>query len=128
MNTLKITSLAAVAVFALSASAAKKEAAPKAGGAHASTPELVAKGKASYATNCLMCHGEKGDGNGPAGAVMNPKPRNFATDKFKQGDKAEQVFKTISEGVKGTAMAGFGHLSEDDRWALTHYVLTFRKK
>jgi mono/diheme cytochrome c family protein len=29
-------------------------------GTMASSPALIAKGKASYATNCAMCHGENG--------------------------------------------------------------------
>lgn len=98
-----------------------------AGAAPKATPELLAKGKIAYETNCLMCHGDKGDGNGVAGAAMNPKPRNFLKDKFKLGDKPEGVFKSISEGLPGTAMAAFAHLSEEDRWAITHYVLSFRK-
>jgi len=91
------------------------------------TPALLEKGKAAYTTNCMTCHGEKGDGNGVAGAMMNPKPRNFIADKFKQGDKPEKVFKTISQGLPNTSMVGFGHLSEEERWALTYYVLDFRK-
>ena len=91
------------------------------------TPALLEKGKTSYTTNCMTCHGDKGDGNGVAGAMMNPKPRNFIADKFKQGDKPEKVFKTISEGLPNTSMVGFGHLNEEERWALTYYVLDFRK-
>lgn len=91
------------------------------------TPELLAKGKAAYMTNCTVCHGELGDGNGPAGAAMNPRPRNFAKDQFKKGDQPQQVFNTVSKGLEGTAMAGFGHLPEEDRWGLTYYVLSLRK-
>lgn len=91
------------------------------------TPELREKGKATYTTNCAICHGEKGDGNGAAGAMLNPKPRNFAKDKLKQGSKPDQIFKTITEGVPNTPMVGYGHLSEQDRWGLTYYVLSFRK-
>src|SRR5262245_30292940 len=88
--------------FSLSAGAEMANAAaPKA------TPELLAKGKASYTTNCVTCHGEKGDGNGPAGQYMKPKPRNLVTDKFKAGDKPEQIFKTVTEGLKNTSMVGF---------------------
>lgn len=97
-------------------------------GAPKASPELLAKGKTSYATNCLSCHGEKGDGMGPAGQYMNPKPRNLITDKYKAGDKRDKVFKSISEGLKGTGMAGFGHLPEEERWALADYVLSFKKK
>lgn len=57
---------------------------------------------------------------------MNPKPRNFATDKFKKGDKPEQVFQTISKGLEGTAMAPFGHLPQDELWGLTYYVLSLK--
>lgn len=91
------------------------------------TPALLEKGKASYTTNCMTCHGEKGDGNGVAGAMMNPKPRNFMADKFKKGDKPDSVFKTISSGLPNTSMVGFGHLSDEERWALTYYVLDLRK-
>ena len=90
------------------------------------TPALLEKGKGAYAANCVICHGDKGDGNGVAGAAMNPKPRNFLVDKFKLGEKPENVFKGISEGLPGTSMAGFGHLPEEDRWGLAHYVLSFR--
>lgn len=98
------------------------------------SPELLQKGEASYKTNCVVCHGDKGDGNGIAGAAMNPKPRNFAKDLFKGKDgtgknknpSAQQVFESITSGVKNTSMAPFGHLSEDERWGLAYYVLKIR--
>jgi len=99
-----------------------------AGPALKSSPALIEKGKTSFATNCVLCHGDKMDGNGPAGAAMNPKPRNLITDKYKQGDKPEQLFKTITEGVKGTSMTGYSFLSEEERWGMTHYILSLRKK
>lgn len=100
----------------------------QAAGPPKSTPVLLEKGKASFTTNCLLCHGEKGDGNGPAGAVMNPKPRNFATDKFRQGDKPQQIFNSITKGVKDTSMTAFGHLPEEERWALVYHVLELKKQ
>ncbi len=99
-----------------------------AGKAPPSSPELISKGKTSYMTNCSVCHGDKGDGNGPAGANLNPKARNFISEKYKLGSKPEQVFKSISEGSKNTSMAAFAHLPEDERWALTYYVLSLKKK
>ncbi len=91
------------------------------------TPALLEKGKVSYTTNCMACHGEKGDGNGPAGSMMNPKPRNLITEKFKKGDKLDQVFKTLTSGLPNTSMVAFGHLNDEERWALSHYVLSLRK-
>ena len=91
-----------------------------------SSPLLIEKGKAAYSANCVICHGENGDGNGVAGAAMNPKPRNFMTEKFKQGTAPKLVFKSISEGLKNTSMTGYGHLTEEDRWGLSYYVLSLR--
>ena len=88
---------------------------------------FLEKGKAVFGINCTACHGEKGDGNGPAAAALNPKPRNYTTDSFKQGDSPEAVFKTVTAGVTGTPMVGFPHLSEEDRWAVTYWVLELRK-
>lgn len=90
------------------------------------TPALLDKGKAAYTTNCVPCHGEKGEGNGPAAVAINPKPRNFNTDPFKQGDKPEQIFETLAKGVPGTTMVAFTALSEEDRWALSYYVQSMR--
>ena len=92
------------------------------------SPALLEKGKSVFATNCVTCHGEKGDGNGPAGAYMNPKPRNFATEKFKKGDKPQQIFNSITNGLEGTAMTSYKHIPEDERWALAYYVHSFRSK
>jgi len=88
---------------------------------------LLDKGKAAFAVNCMACHGEKGAGDGPAAAALNPKPRNFTSDAFKQGETPDAVFKTIAGGVPGTAMVSFAHIGEADRWALAHWVLELRK-
>lgn len=93
-----------------------------------STPELIAKGAKTFKTSCATCHGEAGDGKGPLGASLKPKPRNFVAEEFKFGAGPEQIFKTISEGSKGTSMAGFSFLSESDRWGLVYYVLSLKKK
>lgn len=115
-----------VALAALSAGMAVRPALGASKFAKA-TPALIEKGKAAFTTNCVSCHGDKMDGNGPAGAMMNPKPRNLVTEKFKNGDKPDKVLKTVTDGVTGTAMTGFAHLSEEDRWSLVHYVLSERK-
>ncbi len=97
------------------------------GAAPASSKALLDKGKASFATNCAACHGDKGHGDGPAAVALNPKPRNYSVDPFKQGDKVEDVFKTLGTGVPNTAMVSFGHLPEEERWALAYWVLELKK-
>jgi mono/diheme cytochrome c family protein len=111
--------LVALAVVVL-ATAASAGAAPK------KTPELVEKGKASYETNCATCHGPTGKGDGEAGMGLDPKPRNLVADKFKKGAAPAQVFDTVTKGIDGTTMIAFGHLPEDERWAVTYYVLDLR--
>lgn len=91
-----------------------------------SSKELLEKGKQAFTINCVPCHGPKGAGDGPAAVALNPKPRNYATDAFKNGDKVEDIFKTVSTGLKDTAMVAYGHLPEADRWALAYYVLELR--
>ena len=119
-----IIAIAVASLFsaaALAGAPAPKVKAPK------KTPALVAKGQAVFKANCVPCHGETGDGNGPAAAALNPKPRNLKTEAFKQGDKPEQVFETVTKGIQGTTMAPWGHLPEEDRWGAVYVVLELHK-
>jgi caa(3)-type oxidase subunit IV len=89
----------------------------------AATPELVNHGRELFQTNCVTCHGVTGQGNGPASTALNPKPRNFTSaEGWKNGRAPSQIFKTVSEGISGSAMASFSTLPIEDRWALVHYV------
>ena len=87
-----------------------------------SSDDMVAHGANVFATNCAVCHGPKGLGDGPACANLNPKPRNLVEGKWKAGGNSEQLFVTLTKGLPGTAMAAFGHLSVNDRWSLVHYI------
>ncbi len=57
------------------------------------------------------------------------KPADFTKPKAQwqvtQGNQ-KKVFDTIHTGVPGTAMAPF-QFDEEERWALTYYVLHFSK-
>ncbi len=58
----------------------------------------VAAGKALYEGKgaCTTCHGNKGEGDGPAAAALNPKPANFAKGDFR--------LDTDGDGKPGTDM------------------------
>jgi len=88
--------------------------------------ELVEQGKGTYAIYCVACHGERGAGDGSAATRLNPRPRNFSTEKFRQGASVGQIFETLGKGVPGTAMVKFTNLSENERWALAWYVLDLK--
>lgn len=88
-----------------------------------STDELVAKGATLYASNCASCHGDNGDGNGVAGANLNPKPRNFhSLDGWTNGPKINQMYKTLEEGIIKNGMNSFAQLPVDERFALIYYI------
>ena len=87
-----------------------------------STPELVAYGKKVFNTNCALCHGNEGKGDGAAGASLNPKPRNLVEGKWTQGGGMINHFKVLQNGIKGTSMASYSHFKPADRWALVVYI------
>ncbi|MGA4644418.1 ethylbenzene dehydrogenase-related protein [Limisphaera sp. 4302-co] len=86
-------------------------------------------GRRLYEQHCAPCHGVNGDGQGPAAVWLYPKPRNFSAGVFKIQSTPpgtlpsdEDLFRSITRGLPGSAMPGFGYLSETQRWALVGYV------
>ena len=91
----------------------------------------AAAGKAVYERKCAGCHGEKGDGKGPAAELLVPKPRDFTSGIYKirtTANKApsdQDLFKIITDGMPGTSMPPWAVLPERDRWSLVAYIKTF---
>jgi mono/diheme cytochrome c family protein len=92
----------------------------------------LAAGKAAYERYCAGCHGDKGDGKGPAALFLNPKPRDFTAGKFKfasvrSGEMPtdEDLHRTISKGLSGTSMPAWPLLPESQRAAVVAYLKTF---
>ncbi len=89
---------------------------------------LVERGKTLFDGNCTQCHGATGKGDGPAAVTMIPKPRNLAeSGEWKNGHELSGIYKTLTEGIKGTSMAAFDYFSRKDRMALVHYVQSLGK-
>ena len=88
-------------------------------------------GKAVYERRCAGCHGDKGDGKGPAAELLSPRPRDFTTGIYKIRTTANKVpsdqdlFRTITEGMPGTSMPSWAVLPERDRWNLVAHIKTF---
>lgn len=88
-------------------------------------PPQVALAVAMYQAHCATCHGATGNGDGPAGLKLDPRPVAF-TDKVRARERsAFALYQAISQGIEGTAMPGFGALSESDRWALAFFIGQF---
>lgn len=60
------------------------------------TPAQAAK--TLFTTRCVMCHGEKGAGDGVAGAALTPKPRNFSDKAWQAATGDDAIKKAILEG------------------------------
>lgn len=92
-------------------------------------------GQEAYGTYCVGCHGEKGDGKGPAERFLNPKPRDFRKGRVKfasvesgQVPTDEDYVRIINEGLSGTAMPAFPLLPAREKEALVAYLKTFRNE
>ncbi len=51
----------------------------------------AAAGQKIYGTYCVACHGASGKGDGPAGQVLTPKPRDLTLAKAKGDDYLKKV-------------------------------------
>ncbi|KAF0151299.1 MAG: Cytochrome c subfamily [Ignavibacteria bacterium] len=90
------------------------------------TKEFIDKGKGLYDSNCKSCHGDTGMGDGAAGAMLNPKPRNLQTaDGWSNGRTIDMLYKTLQEGIVQNGMAAYEFLSPEDRMAIIAYTRTF---
>jgi mono/diheme cytochrome c family protein len=100
----------------------------------AASPQLVDLGKRTYEKQCLACHGRAGNGEGEASYLLYPKPRDFTTGQFRLVSTWERIptdedlYRTISRGMPGSAMPSWSHLPEEERWGLVHYLKTFSKR
>jgi cytochrome c oxidase cbb3-type subunit 2 len=90
------------------------------------TNRSLVHGKQIFTTNCIGCHGLKGDGKGPAAYfINNPAPRNF-TDRSQQLYFSDgELYDAILFGVDGTAMPAWGDiLTVNDIWDVTNFIRT----
>lgn len=89
------------------------------------TARVTSEGEALYRANCAACHGDTGEGNGPAAAGMSPPPANIRWVSSRPMASDAYLMWAISEGGAGlgTAMPAFkGVLRETDRWKIISYL------
>lgn len=95
----------------------------------------LARGQAIYQSQCVQCHGVSGDGNGPSGKYMYPRPRDYRKGIFKFASTPygirplrEDLVRTVRQGIRGTSMPGFSLLPESDQQAVVDYVLMLSRR
>lgn len=93
-------------------------------------PRHLQLGGRVYQRRCAGCHGDTGDGNGPAAAAMYPRPRDYRRGIFKftstpnnARPRREDLVRIVREGAKGTAMPAFDLLAVEEIEAVVDYVL-----
>jgi high-affinity iron transporter len=89
-----------------------------------SAPDL-ARGAALYAENCASCHGANGDAKTKLAASLDPPPIAFADRGRARERSLFALYQVIDQGLEGTAMASFGHLPAEDKWALAFHAGRF---
>ena len=90
----------------------------------AAGPKAVEQGKKVMQVNCAGCHGNTGEGNGPAAIALSPKPADWTSKKV-QDETDGEIFWKITSG-RGP-MPSWRHLPEADRWALVQYIRSLKK-
>jgi mono/diheme cytochrome c family protein len=104
----------------------------------AKSPQTVEAGRQLYFERCSFCHGLEGAGDGPVAATLDPRPRDFTSCiyKFRSTESGElptdeDLFRTISVGLHGTAMPFWDNtrvktgLTTQQRWQVMHFIKTF---
>jgi mono/diheme cytochrome c family protein/plastocyanin len=88
-----------------------------------SSPEQVTAAASLYNKNCAACHGQTGQGDGPAAPVNTTNPVIFADPGYMFTRRGDVLYAKIRRGGMGTDMPNFGTLfTQDETWALVDYL------
>jgi len=89
-------------------------------------------GRPIYEQNCAVCHGPNGDGDGKEAHRIENKPTDFTRGEFKFKSTypgslpfSSDLYHSITNGIRGTAMLAQLHLTDEERWAVVEYIKTF---
>ncbi|MFZ5450349.1 MAG: c-type cytochrome [Thermodesulfobacteriota bacterium] len=83
-----------------------------------------ADGASIYQDKCALCHGAGGDGKGPGGAALNPKPTDFTDPKYWQTASDQKI---KNDTLNGVGVMPASDLNTQDMQALLDYLKTFKK-
>jgi mono/diheme cytochrome c family protein len=89
------------------------------------TEKILKEGKEIYASKCMHCHGEKGDGNGPM--VLSKAYDGVPNYGDRTALSNGQIFYSIYYG-KGAMGAHGSMLDKKEIWTLVHYVRKLQNK
>ena len=85
------------------------------------TPESLAAGEQLFTDNCVLCHGEKGMGDGPGAKSIKVKPANFTDPKLQASETDGALFWKMTNG-RGPMLSWKETLTDQERWQLVNYI------
>jgi high-affinity iron transporter len=89
------------------------------------TPDPT-RGAPLYAQHCSVCHGDAGDGDGPAGIGLTPPPANLRDAARLDRLSLYDIYNTLGLGIEGTDMPSFAdQLDDRQRWDVATYIASF---
>ncbi len=86
----------------------------------------VQAGRPLFARDCALCHGQLGNGRGLRASDFSTPPRDFTNAAWKGSVTPARVYRSIRDGLPGTAMPAWRALGEDALVDLTAYVLSIK--
>jgi mono/diheme cytochrome c family protein len=87
--------------------------------------DAAAAGADVFKSNCQMCHGENGHGDGPASGSLDPKPKNLAV--LQQTAADDYLYWRINTGKPGTSMVAWkGILTDEQIWQVVSFIRTLK--
>ena len=92
---------------------------------HQPTAAILQDGKALYETFCFICHGARGQGDGPI-ADRIPAPPAYTSQRL-MAFPPGRLFHVITAGA-GKMPSYAGQLSSDERWKVVTYVYAFLQR
>jgi mono/diheme cytochrome c family protein len=91
------------------------------------SPVSLASGKKNYGTDCAMCHGKAGAGDGDLAADMKLTLKDLGNSETLKGMSDGEIYSIIDKG-KGQMQGEEGRLKPNQIWDVVNYVRTFSKK
>jgi mono/diheme cytochrome c family protein len=84
------------------------------------TPETLTEAEQLFTDNCVLCHGEKGLGDGPGAKTIKVKPANFTDPKI-QAETDGSLYWKMTNG-RGPMPSWRDTLTDQERWELVGYI------
>jgi len=91
------------------------------------TAESIALGKKAYGTDCAMCHGKTGAGDGDLAADMKLKLKDYRDADALKSMTDGEIFTIIEKG-KGQMSGEEGRMKPGQIWDVVNYVRSLGKK